>query len=292
MMQQVNLFCTTDMEGTQQWVTNRDLFSALKKVEADQCELLFIHTDTASFGMPNPALKRKEFLGHIYQVIEQLKVKTVLFPAFTFSFANQEDFSVNGSTAKYMGALNEFARKQPGAVRSLDPMMSVVALGEEAESFYRVGKQCMGEGGIFSMLHNHDKVKFLFLGAKPTACFTYAHYVEAVYKVPYRFEKWYTGKITDREGTTYEDSYSVHAACKGVTPAAMLPFERHMEKHQFFKREPFGASEVISFWEPDAYRAMWDALDENIHGFLTRPFTEEDLVHEVNYNPERTVMVP
>ena len=291
-MQQVNLFCTTDAEGRQQWLTNQDLFLRLKKIEAHQCELLFIHTDIACLGTPNPALKRRELLGAILEVITQINVKTVLFPAFTFSFANNENFSVNDSTAKYMGALNEFARKQPDAVRSLDPMMSVVALGEEAESFYRVGKQCMGEGGIFSMLHHHGNVKFLFLGAKPTECFTYAHYVEAVYKVPYRFEKWYKGKITDREGNTYEDSYSVYAACKGVTPAAMLPFARHMEKHQCFKREQIGAGEVIAFGEADAYRAMWDALSENIHGFLARPFTEEDLVCEVKYNPRRTVMVP
>lgn len=291
-MQTVNLFCTSDREGNQCWTTNQDLLSALKRIEADQCDLLFIHTDIASFGAPNPSLRRRELLSQVYHVIEQLKVKTILFPAFTFSFANQEDFSVNDSTAKYMGALNEFARKQPGAVRSLDPMMSVVALGEEAEQFYRVGKQCMGEGGIFSMLHNHPNVKFLFLGANPIMCFTYAHYVEALHKVPYRFEKWYTGKITDGDGNTYEDRCSVFAACQGVTPAAMYPFEKHMEKNQYFKRELVGSSEVVSFWETDAYKAMWDALDENIHGFLAKPFTAEDLVHEVKHNPGRTVMVP
>lgn len=291
-MCQVNLFYTSDTKGNQRWVTNDDLFAALKKIEADQCELLFIHTDIASFGLPNPALRRKELLKYIYQTIEQLKVKTIMFPAFTFSFANQEDFSVNDSTAKYMGALNEFARKQPGAVRSLDPMMSVITLGEEAEAFYHVGKQCMKEGGIFSMLHNHPNVKFLFLGAKPNVRFTYAHYVEAAHQVPYRFEKWYTGKITDRDGAAYVDSYSVHAACQGVYPAPMAPFERHMENNHSFQREAVGSSEVISFWETDAYKAMWDALDENIHGFLTKPFTAEDLICEVKYNPERTVMVP
>lgn len=291
-MQEIKLFYVTDAAGTRHWITNQDLFSALKRIEADQCELLFIHTDIAAFGTPNPELKRRELLGQIFQAIEQLNVKTIVFPAFTFSFANQEDFDVNKSTAKYMGALNEFARKQPGAVRSLDPMMSVIALGEDAERFYHVGKQCMGEGGMFSMLHHHPNVKFLFFGAKPTLCFTYAHYVEAAYHVPYRFEKWYRGRVTDRDGNSYEDSYSVYAACKGVTPAPMYPFERHMEKGRFFKREEVGAAEVISFREEDAYQAMWDALDENIHGFLTRPFTEEDLVHEVKNNPERTVMVP
>ncbi len=291
-MESKALFYISLQDGTKQQISNLDLLSALRKVGADDCELLFIHTDIASFGMPSPELRRRQLLDEIYQVIQALGVKTVVFPAFTFSFVNGEDFSVNGSTAKYMGALNEYVRKRPDAVRSLDPLMSVVAVGAQAEQFYRVGKQCMGPGGIFSLLHGSPNVKFLFLGAKPTECFTYAHYVEACYHVPYRFEKWYTGTVTDRDGNTYEDSFSVYAACKGVFPAAMLPFDRHMREKGAFRIEPVGGSEVVCFREEDAYQAMWDALNENIYGFLAKPFTTEDLVHEVKESTGRTVMVP
>lgn len=291
-MDTVNLFYNLDDHGGKVWITNQDLLSTLRHVGADQGELLFIHTDTASFGTPNPKLRRREFLQEIYKVLLDLGVKTLVFPTFTFSFANNEDFDVNNSTAKYMGALNEYVRKLPDSVRSLDPLMSVVAVGERAKQFYRIGKRCMGEGGIFAQLHHLPNVKFLFLGANPTMCFTYAHYVEALYPVPYRFEKWYTGRITDREGRTYEESYSVFAACKGITPAAMLPFKRHMVKNGWLETEPVGSSSLTCFWERDAYKAMWDALDENIHGFLARPFTDEDLVHEVKPYSERIVMVP
>lgn len=274
-------------------ITTNDLYEKLKAVKADQCNLLFIHTDLAGFGIPNAKLKRKEFLGAIYNVLLALKVKTLVFPAFTFSFSNDEDFSVNDSTAKYMGALNEYVRKQPGVVRSLDPLMSVIAVGEKAEEFYKVGKRCMSTGGMFDMLHHTPDVKFLFLGAKPTHCFTYAHYVEGVYKVPYRFEKWFEGNITDREGNTYKDSYSLLVGCKGIYPAAMLPFEKHMLKNRKYNKVPLGDGEIICFREKDAYQAMLDALDENIHGFLVKPFTEEDLVQEVKpRNGQRVVMVP
>lgn len=274
-------------------VTTYDLYEKLKFVKADQCDLLFIHTDLAGLGMPNTKLKRTEFFGAIYEVLLALKVKTLVFPAFTFSFANDEDFSVNDSTAKYMGALNEYVRKQPGVVRSLDPLMSVIAVGERAEEFYEVGKRCMNDGGIFDMLHQIPNVRFLFLGAKPTHCFTYAHYVEGVYNVPYRFEKWFEGFVTDRDGNTYKDSFSLLAGCKGIYPAAMVPFEKHMLKHDRFERISAGDGEIICFKESDAYQAMWEALDENIHGFLVRPFTEDDLVKEVKpRNGNRVVMVP
>ena len=280
-------------EAENKEITTFDLYEKLKLVKADQCDLLFIHTDLAGFGTPNIKLKRKEFFGAIYEVLLALKVKTLVFPAFTFSFVNDEDFSVNDSTAKYMGALNEFVRKQPNVVRSLDPLMSVIAIGERAEEFYAVGKRCMSEGGMFDMLHHIPNVKFLFLGAKPTHCFTYAHYVEGVYNVPYRFEKWFEGMITDRDGNKYKDSYSLLAGCKGIYPAAMLPFEKHMLKNNSFSIEKLGGSEIICFKEDDAYQAMLDALDENIHGFLVRPFTEADLVKEVKpRNGNRVVMVP
>ncbi len=274
-------------------VTTFELYEALKRVKADECDLLFIHTDLASFGIPNSKLKRKEFFGDIYDVLLALNIPTLMFPAFTFSFANDEDFSVNDSTAKYMGALNEFVRKQPNATRSLDPLMSVIAVGEKAESFYKVGKRCMSEGGIFDILHHTPNVKFLFLGAQPTHCFTYAHYVEGKYPVPYRFEKWFRGSVTDRDGNTYEDSYSLLAGCKGIYPAAMLPFEKHMLKNNFFDIADIGDGRIICFNERDAYKAMLDALDENIHGFLVSPFTDSDLIKEVKpRNGNRVVMVP
>ena len=81
--------------------------------------------------------------------------------------------------------------------------------------------------------------------------------------------------------------------CKGIYPAAMVPFEKHMLKHDRFERISAGDGEIICFKESDAYQAMWEALDENIHGFLVRPFTEDDLVKEVKpCNGNRVVMVP
>lgn len=289
-MENILLFKSSDGEKQ---ITTSDLYESLIEVKANDCDLLFVHTDLSSFGVPNSNLKRKQLFGAIYEVLLNLNVPTLMFPTFTFSFANDENFSVNDSTAKYMGALNEFIRKQPNVVRSLDPLMSVIAVGERAEDFYKVGKRCMNEGGIFDMLHHIPNVKFLFLGAKPTHCFTYAHYVEGVYNVPYRFENWFKGMVTDRDGNTYEDSYSLLAGCKGIYPAAMLPFEKHMRKDNFFNIANVGDGQVICFKESDAYKAMFDALEENIHGFLVRPFTDTDLMKEVKpRNGNRVVMVP
>ena len=117
--------------------------------------------------------------------------------------------------------------------------------------------------------------------------------LKAYITFPIDLKKWFEGFVTDRDGNTYKDSYSLLAGCKGIYPAAMVPFEKHMLKHDRFERISAGDGEIICFKESDAYQAMWEALDENIHGFLVRPFTEDDLVKEVKpRNGNRVVMVP
>jgi len=52
-MQIVNLFLTQSKE----WITNIDLLEKLRKLKADECEILYIHS-ALSFGTPNPDSKR------------------------------------------------------------------------------------------------------------------------------------------------------------------------------------------------------------------------------------------
>ena len=110
-------------------VTKKNLIDALIEIEAQNCEYLFIHSEI-NFGMPNPELSKKELLGHILDCIKSLKVKNLLVPTFTFSFCNREEFDVQ-NTKSSMGTFAEFFRKQPDAIRSVDPLMSVAMIGED-----------------------------------------------------------------------------------------------------------------------------------------------------------------
>ena len=100
-------------DGTR--VADSDFVAALRSVDADKAEILFIHFGM-NFGMPNTEYKRDEILGAIYGAIREMNVTTVLFPTFTFSFPNGKDYDVKKSKSK-MGALNEYVRRQPEAIR-------------------------------------------------------------------------------------------------------------------------------------------------------------------------------
>jgi len=284
-MNDVRLF--KDSNGI--WYTAKDILNKLKEVGAHECDILFVHTDVA-FGALNPELKRKQYLGYLYEILQELNVGTLVFPTFTFSFCNKEIYDVKNSRTS-MGALNEYIRKQPGVVRSIDPILSMIAVGDKANMFEKVGKSSLGINSGYDILHQQEKVKFLFFGAEIGECFTYIHYVEDIMRVPYRFDMHFSGTIIDEEGNQYEDEYILYAGCAGVKPASSYYFGDYLFEKGFLQKTHIGNKPIACISKEDAYREIRKKLESDIHYFLEQPFTAEDLVHEYikGKNGERIV---
>ena len=157
-MKEVLLF-----SGTKEAVTNINLLNALKTIGSAEADVLYIHT-ALNFGTPNGSISKKKLLSEILDTIRNLNVNTLIFPTYTFSFCNGLDFNVQESKTP-MGLLNEFARSQEDSIRSCDPLMSNVLIGENKEFVTNIGKNSIGENSTFDLLHRSSlKVKFLFLG--------------------------------------------------------------------------------------------------------------------------------
>lgn len=136
------------LAGDGSWVTSSTILAALDRVGAAACRILYLHTGM-TFGLPNPELPRRELLNHLWELIADLGVPSVLLPTFTFSYCNGEDYDVQRSRSR-MGALNEHLRALPEAVRSLDPLMSNILLGEDLDLVTSLGRQSVGEGSTFT----------------------------------------------------------------------------------------------------------------------------------------------
>lgn len=195
-------------------ITEKDFENALEKLNVHNAKYLYIHSDI-SFGLPNIELKRRDILGTLLETILSTGVDNIIFPTFTFSFPNKEDYSVLNSKT-LMGGLNEFARKDSRAIRSVDPIMSNIHFGKDRTLVTEIGKYSCGEGSTYHKLEQSDNVLFLFFGVHPSLCFTYSHFIEERLKVPYRYNQDFTGKITDASGRTYEDTYKFFVRCKDV----------------------------------------------------------------------------
>ena len=92
-METFNLFYTSK----NQYITNIDLYNTLLELKADKAEILYIHS-ALNFGLLNQNLTRNIILESLFEVISELKVKTICMPTFTFSFCNNQIYDIKNST--------------------------------------------------------------------------------------------------------------------------------------------------------------------------------------------------
>lgn len=273
--------------GQNQWVTCDDVRKALRDVKAEQCKVLFLHTEL-SFGRPAPGLKRAQLCDALLQIVRELGVETLVFPTFTFSYGNREDFDVRTTPTK-MGMLNEYVRKLPEAVRSVDPMMSVAILGKNKDLLDITGVKSLGEGSIFDNLHHTEDVRFLFFGTRLGMCGTHMHYVEEALRVPYRYDMDFYGKVTDHAGNIHEDHRILFVKYRDIQPCVPLSFEEMLMDKGVLEHTTLGSNHVFSITEEDTYREVANALRANVNAFLAEPYDTHPFVKEYHYGNVTTV---
>jgi aminoglycoside 3-N-acetyltransferase len=269
-MSQPTIFKTTSGKP----VTADEIRAALKQVGADNSQVLYMHTGL-SFGVPNPQLNRDTLLTEIYQTIGSLKVPTLCVPTFTFSFCNGEAYDSARSKSR-MGMLNEFIRRRPEAIRSVDPLMSVAVVGADRDLAENLGHDSVGRNSTFDKLSRRTGVKFLFLGVRLGDCFTYMHYLEWIAGVPYRYDREFTGKIT-HAGKTYENTYRLFVRYHNVKPnAASYNYEQLLMDRGLLRVAPLGDNFVACIGEPEARAVYLELLRKDPNYFIERPFRAEE----------------
>ena len=267
--------------------SSEQILQLLRQIGADDSEILFVHTDVV-FGRIEPSLGRKGYLNALYQIFLSLNVPTLIFPAFSYSFPNHETFDVRNSRTS-MGALIEYIRKQPGVRRSLDPLLSMIAVGKRTDLMDKsLVSHCFGPDSGFDRLHKEKNVKFLFFGADFAEYFTYIHYIEKVMNVPYRFDMSFTGTIIDYEGNAFQHTHSIHTQCGGVKLRDFLQLKQELSQAGLLRVERLGDSEIACISEKDIFQQVTERLKSNPYVF-TEPYKKGDLTHEYMFgkNGER-----
>jgi aminoglycoside 3-N-acetyltransferase len=269
-MKRQNLFVQADGR----WVTAEDLQAALHASNAQNCRVLYMHS-SLKLGQPNPALSRTQLLEALYETVRSLGVPTLCVPTFTFSFCNGEGYDVAKSNSR-MGALNEHIRQRPEAIRSVDPLMSVALIGEDRDLVENLGHESIGANSTFDKLSRRDSVKFLFLGVSVGDCFTYMHYLEWLAKVPYRYDRKFSGKIT-YNGKTFDDTYKLFVRYRNVKPnAASYDYEQLLADKGFLHIAPFGDNAIQCVGEAEAREVYLDLLQSNPNYFIEKPFSAQE----------------
>ena len=258
-------------------ISNIQLLDKLKSLDADKCDILYIHT-ALTFGVPQ--MKKTELLQELFSVFTALNVPTLILPTFTFSFPNKEDFDVQ-NTKTPMGLFNEYFRKQENVIRSIDPLMSNALSGKHTEFVINIGKNSCGENSTFDLLHKTElNVKFLFFGTRVGDCFTFMHYIEDKLKAPYRYARPFTGNITNN-GVTYTDTHNLCVRYSNVFPGTgSYIYENIMLEREIAKQTAFGDNQITIVPEQAAFAIYQDIIQSYPCFFLDAPFNENEKTTE------------
>lgn len=251
-------------------VTDANLREAFVRVGADQSRVLYVHSGL-TFGTPAPGVGRRDLLERVLDVLRGLGVPTLCMPTFTFSFCNGTSFDRQRSRSS-MGALNEHFRQQHDVERSLDPLMSVAAVGDDLDLVRNLGEQSIGRDSTFDKLAHRDDVRFLFLGVRPGACFTYMHYLEWKANVPYRYDRDFTGDVID-DGAATTVTKKLFVRYNGVFASdTSFDYERQLLSLGHLSEASIGASSISCMERGVAERLYLDLLATDPNYFITEAF--------------------
>jgi aminoglycoside 3-N-acetyltransferase len=171
-----------------------DIVHALHAVGVRDGDVLLTHSSMATLGLPAMGLDAgaiaATFLSAVREVVGDSG--TWVLPAFTYSYTKDEVFDPTRTPpTPDMGLLPNALWRHPDAVRSLDPIFSVVAIGGRARELTAgLPSSCFGESSVFARLLQLDgAICNIGIGSWST----FMHYVEQKLEVPYRQPRIFPG---------------------------------------------------------------------------------------------------
>ncbi|GAB4578830.1 MAG: hypothetical protein Fur0022_15670 [Anaerolineales bacterium] len=133
---------------------------------------------------------------------------TLIMPNFNFDFCKGVPWDVR-ETPSRMGVLTELVRKDPRAKRVFHPIYSFAIIGLQAE--YLTAERytsSYGKNSVFGKLRELDG-KIMVIGLSYNDSMTFFHHIEEMEGVDYRYMKAFTGQVTDWDGTTREETFTM-----------------------------------------------------------------------------------
>lgn len=133
---------------------------------------------------------------------------TLIMPNFNFDFCKGTPWDVR-ETPSHMGAITELVRKDPRAERVFHPIYSFAVIGKHAQ-FLTADRytSSYGKNSVFGKLRELNG-KIMVIGLRYNDSMTFFHHVEEMEGVDYRYMKSFTGEVTDWDGSTSTQTFTM-----------------------------------------------------------------------------------
>ncbi|NIA69553.1 hypothetical protein HBA54_13205 [Pelagibius litoralis] len=184
-------------------ITRTDIAHALRQAGIRPGMTVFSHSNIAFFGPVEGAGNMDELIQVMLTAFDSVLGDdgTLVLPVFTYSFGSDKadrTFDVQNSLST-TSALGNWLITSGEGVRSVDPMLSVVARGAKAEVLVSgIDRCCFGTDSIWARLYKENA---MICNLNLDSGSTFLHWVERELGVPYRSDVKMTGKIIDHGET-------------------------------------------------------------------------------------------
>jgi aminoglycoside N3'-acetyltransferase len=192
--------------------TRNDIVGAFRAAGLTHGDTVFVTTSLGMLGIPEGVTTPDDlnalFIACLREVIGE--TGTLLVPTYSYTFGRDPPVFDPAMEPARIGPFPEYFRRQPGVVRSLDPMMSVAGLGPACEALFRdLPPTSYGADSLFERLIHANAAKCCSIGLGPNWT-PFIHHADWRAGVPFRYDKVFPGAIvTDGVARSIDWIYSV-----------------------------------------------------------------------------------
>ncbi len=250
--------------------------SALVGLGVKNCDTVMVHSDLSRIGPVHGAKDKDELAANYWQALQKVLTPegTVVTLACTESFARHgKPFDYESSPSE-QGILSEYIRRQPGSVRSMHPLFSLVAHGPQAKAICDDAScSAFGWDSPFGRLHRLNAL-IICIGVDLKAM-TFMHYVEQLFGVPYGYTKeWSTPIFKNGKPVSNRFFAFVRYRDAGVN-YDFGRFQQSLFAQGLARMEPLGYGHVFSVRATDVFDTGIAALRENVFSLLAPTPTDD-----------------
>ncbi len=250
---------------------NVDVEKIYRKMGLKKGDVVFIHANMLPFGLVSRDKEKfiRFFLDPLLKIIGESGTISCLAYTFTYGlYGTSYDHEKSPSEA---GMFTEYIRTMKGALRSLHPLVSVVARGQKAKYITQnVTRSAFGWGSPFSRLHEL-KGKCLYLGMTCGESNTFLHYVGQMYGVSYSYNKAYFHPAY-KKGILQPSPFLAFVRNRKSKPFDFSLFEKEMKKKKLVREGSIRNAPVQLVNLEDCFKIGMEMLNKNPCAFLQEPF--------------------
>ncbi len=232
---------------------------ALQCIGLKKGDVVFSHSNVGFLGIPaggsDLSAVTNTLLEAVFDVIGE--EGTFIVPTFTYSFSQGKPFNPD-ETPSDCGLFSEAVRQSSLSIRSEDPSVSVAAIGSRAkEMTENLPENAYASDAFFDRFY---KAEGIICNINFDAGSTFVHYVERLLKVPYRFDKTFTGRFQRGHFEEERKSTIFVPYRKPGTSAKFEVFDRIARAEGAYQTEKVGRGFIGAICSKDVFNIIHRTL--------------------------------